>query len=113
MYHQNTKNVATINHITFQSGHVFGTAGITVLVAFSEVLAHAIVNLISSHQSSGIIQTCCSQSHCFVYTNTWSLIFAVPKCIQSFVFGLYKLISTFQPFELSVQNILTSSHSTV
>jgi hypothetical protein len=45
MYPPNIANVAIIIHIIFPLGHVFGTAGITVLVAFGlGVTSHCIVN---------------------------------------------------------------------
>jgi hypothetical protein len=74
MYHPNTTNAAIIIQITFPSGPVFGTAGITVLFAVGSTVAaagaavdsHSIVNLISSHPSPGIIQIFWSHSHCLV-----------------------------------------------
>lgn len=115
MYHPKIEIVAIINHIICPSGPVFGTAGITVLVAHGlGVIVHGIVNWTSSHQSSGIIHIFWSQSRCFVYTNTWSLIFAVQKCNRSNVLGFCTFISTYHQFdELSVQYIFTSFHSVV
>lgn len=102
--------------ITFPFGPVFGTAGITVLFAleFSLVSAvceeedvHLIVSFASSHPSFGINQITWSHSHCLLYVNTWSLIFAVPKCIHFWVDGSWILISTLHQLELFVQKTLT------
>jgi hypothetical protein len=66
MYQPNIISVAIMSHIRLILGPVLGTTGITVLVT-AALLSQAdlIVNLISSHQSSGIIQISWSQSHCF------------------------------------------------
>lgn len=107
--------------IKLKLGHVFGTAGITVLVSLSssfsevwlttssDVPSKDIVNLIWSHPSHGIIHIFWSHSHCFVYVNTWSLIFTSPKCNQSFVRGSWTFTSKYHHLELSVQNIFISS----
>lgn len=112
-------------HIKLPLGHVFGTTGITVLVisessffvscfftSFPEFLSTSIVNLISFQPSHGIIRIFWSHSHCFVYTNFWSLILTSPKCNRSFVFGSCKFISTYHQAELSFRYILTSSQLT-
>ena len=99
-------------HIKFPLGQVFGTAGITVLVAVGLIVvsevSHSIVNVTSSHPSLGIIQIFWFHSRCFGYTNISSLIFAVPKCNRSLVLGSWRFISIYHHLELSVQNIFTS-----
>ena len=106
IYHPNIVNVARIIAIVFPDGPVLGTAGITVLVVAAS--GDGTLNFISSHPSSGINHTLCSHDHCLEKVNISSLIFTVPKCNHSCVFGFNKLISTFHQFELFVQNIVTS-----